>query len=391
MVTDSISFEHSRVVTSLSEAMSIKYNTMVYERQQKGQDTIVLSLGEAFFDIPLFDFNVLPQPQLYHYSHSRGILTLRQQLSKYFCEEYNFHFSPDKEIIITAGSKIAIYMAMQAVLNDGDEVIIYEPAWVSYREQIKLCRAIPVAIPYYKSIFDFEKYITARTKIIVINNPNNPRGSVLTLQELLHLYNLAKKYNLLILSDEAYSDFVTDESEFISFGVIDKSKQHSIVVNSISKNFGISGWRIGYVITHADRIQQILKLNQHLITCAATVLELYVAKYFSEILLITKPQIKKVLIRRERLKKVMDKIGLNYLPGSATFYFFVSLGNSQLDSQGFCNLLLNQEGVCVVPGIGYGESCDKFVRVSVFTESEERARKGLDKIQGLIEKTATKI
>ncbi len=380
-------FKASQVVANIDQAMSIKYNTMVYERQQRGEETIVLSLGEAFFDIPLFDFNALPMPKLYHYCHSMGIPELRQCLADYFLSEYDVKFNPETEILVTAGSKIAIYMAMLAILNPGDEVLIYEPAWVSYTEQVKLCYGVPVGVPYHESVYDFERYITNRTRLIIINNPNNPRGSVMTLEELSHLYHLAEKYNLFILSDEAYSDFVRDKSEFISLGNLDREKKHSIIVNSISKNFGISGWRIGYLIANPALIQQILKLNQHMITCAPTVLSLYVAKYFSEILTVTKPQMKEVVERRERLRQYMDKIGLSYLPGTATFYFFVSLGDSELDSQKFCDRLLKEEGVCVVPGVGYGKSCDRFVRVSMFAEAEQQVQKGLDKLKKLINKT----
>lgn len=378
----------SKIVKNSVEALSIKYNTQVYEKQQKGEDVIVLSLGEAFFDIPLFSFDTLPYPKIYHYSHSKGIPELRKKLSQYHTDTYDVKFDYEKEILITAGSKIAIYMSLMSILNIDDEVIIHEPAWVSFTEEVKLCHGKPVHIPYHKTVYDFEEYITEKTKMVIINNPNNPTGKIYDINELIHIYELAKKYDLMILSDEAYSDFVKDEKHFISFGKLDAEKKHSVVVNSMSKNFGMSGWRIGYIITNSQLINQILKVNQHLITCPATILEYYISNYFSDIINITKPQILKLLEKRKEITKYMDSIDLKYLPGESTFYFFVSIENSSLSSEEFCNRLLQKENVSTVPGIGYGKSCDKFIRLSIGTEDIERIKRGLSLIKELIHETS---
>jgi len=280
--------EPSKIALNSVEAMSIKFNTIVYEKQRKGEDVIVMSLGEAFFDIPLYSFNELPTEKIYHYSHSLGIPELREKISQYFLKNYDVNFDYEKEILITAGSKIAIHMSLMATINPGDEVLIHEPAWVSYPEQIKLCYGVPINVPYHESVFNFEKYISPKTKMIIVNNPNNPTGKVFNLEELSFLYHLAQKYNLYILSDEAYSDFVLNQDEFVSFAHLDTEKKYSIIINSISKNFGISGWRIGYIITNSALIHQLLKLNQHMITCPPTILEYYVSRYFNEIIKITK-------------------------------------------------------------------------------------------------------
>lgn len=381
-------FSHSKIVAQSIEALSIKYNTEVYEKQRKGQDVIVLSLGEAFFDIPLYKFDDLPYPKIYHYSHSRGIPELRQKISEYFSETYDVSFDYEKEIIVTAGSKIGIFMSLMALLNPGDEVIIHEPAWVSFPEQVKLAHGIPIQIPYEKSVYDFESYITPNTKMIIINNPNNPTGKVYALEELSHLYHLAKKYKLYVLSDEAYSDFILNQDDFISFANLDVQKEHSIVVNSISKNFGISGWRLGYIITNAKLITQILKINQHLITCPATILEYYVANHFTDIIKITKPQIADLVKKRKTISEFMDSISLKYMPGNTTFYFFVSTSPSKLSSEEFCWKLLQEYAVSSVPGIGYGHSCEKFIRISIGSENMERIKNGLNTIKQLIVSTS---
>jgi len=367
--------------------MSIKYNTMVYELQRRGTKVIVMSLGEAFFDIPLLPFDDLPYPQIFHYSHSRGIPELRERLAEYFRNEYDVPVDAEKEIIVTAGSKAAIHMAFMAVLNPGDEVIIPEPAWVSYPEQVKLCYGKPVFAPYTVPTAELERFVTPRTKAIVVTTPHNPRGYVYTREDLRNLLAIAERHNLWVFSDEAYSDFVTDGS-FVSLGSLDREKRHAVIFNSVSKNYGISGWRLGYVIANEELAYQILKVNQHLITCPATILEYYVARHFYPLLEITKPQIRAVLEKRDALARAIDALGLRYLPGAATFYFFVSIAPSRLGSEEFCTRLLLEHHVSTVPGIGYGASCDGFIRVSIGTATMEENMEGLRRIRALIDTTS---
>jgi aspartate aminotransferase/aminotransferase len=190
-----------------------------------------------------------------------------------------------------------------------------------------------------------------------------------------------------LLSDEAYSDFVKEEN-FISLGSIDREKTHSIIFNSISKNYGISGWRLGYIIGNKSLINGVLKVNQHLITCPATILELYVEKYFQDILDITLPQISSLLDHRKELSDFMKKIGLNKMDGTATFYFFVSILPSRLNSEEFCTKLLQEGKISTVPGKGYGDSCDKYIRVSFGTASMRENKRGLLAIKQMIEATS---
>lgn len=378
----------SVIVNQSEQAMSIKYNTMVYELQRMGKKVLILSLGEAFFDIPLLPMENLPFPDLYHYSNSRGTPELREKLAEFFLNKYDIPINYEKEILITAGSKAAIHFTFMAILNPGDEVIIPEPFWVSYPEQVKLCYGVPISVPYYKSVYDYEDYITEKTKAIIICNPHNPTGYVYKIEEIEYLLGLAKKHNLWILSDEAYSEFVDENDKFVSTAKIDREKKHTIVFNSISKNYGISGWRLGYVISNEELIFNILKINQHIITCPSTILEFYVEKYFYKILEYTNPQIKELIQKRKKIAKYMKSIGLESLPGNATFYFFVSIAPSQLSSEEFCTRLLHELYISTVPGLGYGNSCDKFIRVSVGTATIDEIKDGLLVIKKLIEETS---
>lgn len=377
----------SNTISNVIAANSIVVNNRVYELKKQGKDIIVLSLGEAFFDLQLKDFDKLPYPDIYHYSHSRGIPELRSKIATLYKEHYRCMVNSDEQLLITAGSKIAIYMAFLAILEYKSEVIIPEPYWVSYTEQVKLCSGVPVCIPYDVSVFDYEKYITDKTKIIVINNPNNPSGKVYSKEELEHVHKLAKKYNIYILSDEAYSDFVVNANEFLSMGIFDPEYTHTIIANSLSKNLGMSGWRLGYIISNSNLINTLLKINQHLITCPPTILEYYVSMYFDQIIAESTPQIKAVVKKRNKLAEYIKSIEIDYLPGTATFYFLVSLGSSRLQGSDFALKLLNEFNVATVPGVGYGNSCKHFIRVSVGAEPWDRIIKGVNAIKELIQKT----
>lgn len=383
----SMQFISSRL-NDIIEANSVKYNTLLYEKKASGADIITLSLGEAFFDIPLQSFDTLPFPDIYHYSHPKGILELRQKLSQYFHDEYKVIFDPEKEIIITSGSKIALYMIFLGILNKGDEVIIPEPYWVSYTEQVKLCGGIPITVPINTPVKKIKNYVTKKTKIIVINTPNNPQGKIYTEEELTFLYKLAKKNGIIVLSDEAYSDFIVKKNKFVSYGTIDTTYEHAVICNSISKNYGISGWRLGYMITNENLINQFIKLQQHLITCAPTILEYYIEQNFEKIINITKPQIKQLVKKRNDVAKFMNKLGLTYLAGTATFYLFVSISPSKLDSDSFATKLLEEKNICTIPGIGYGKSCNNYIRISIGTEPINRIKKALTVIEQMIKETS---
>lgn len=377
-------YKPSTCVQNITEATSVKFNMFVYDLKKQGIDITVLSLGEAFFEIPLFDFKELPFPDIYHYGSSKGLFSLREKLCQYYLNEYDVAINPETEVIVTAGSKIAVYMSLLALIDLGDEVIVFEPAWVSYTEQIKICGGIPITVPYYENLFDCEKFITNKTKLIIINNPQNPSGKIYSLDELLFLYKLAEKHGLFILSDEAYSDFILDEDKFISLGNIDKLKKHTIICNSISKNCGISGWRIGYIISNPQISKEILKLNQHLMTCPPTILEFYMAKHFETIIKTVKPQIKDLLLKRLLVLKHIASIGLTCLEGNSTFYIFLSIGKSSLSSEEFCLKLLYEKHISAVPGIGYGKSCDNYIRISIGTEPLDKIFKALNEIKMLI-------
>lgn len=373
----------SQVVKSIPEALSIYVNQLVYDQRRKGRDLTVLSLGEAYFDIPMFDFGAIDFTKGYHYSDSQGIPELRRKIAQFYHRQYGAPVDAEREMLVSAGSKVLIYLAMQATLDPGDQVLIHEPAWLSYQEQARIVGAIPGFIPYDLPVQEFERHFTAKTRMLVLNNPNNPAGRLYTEEELTTLHRLCRSRGIYILMDEAYSDFVLG-SQFPSLARLVPDKDGIIVVNSLSKNMGMSGWRVGYVISTPEVVQAILKLNQHLITCAPTVLLQYMARYFDDVIAITLPQVRIVVEKRERIAAFMDQIGLKRLGGSSTFYFFVGIDPFPADDLALALHLLFHHQIAVVPGSAYGESTRRFVRVSIGTESEERIQDALRVLRDVI-------
>ncbi|MGY3616579.1 aspartate/methionine/tyrosine aminotransferase [Bradyrhizobium sp. USDA 10063] len=356
---------------------------MVYDQRRKGRDITTLSLGEAFFDIPAFDFEKLDFVRGYHYSDSRGIPELRKKIAEYYDKYYAAHINPDDEILISAGSKPVIFFAMQAILNPGDEILIHEPAWLSYQEQARLLDAEPRFISYDCAVDDFYQHFTTKTRIVVINNPNNPAGRIYTKAELESLYRQCRSRGIYVLVDEAYSDFVISD-EFYSMTRIAPDKDGIIVVNSLSKNLGMSGWRVGYVISAAPLVDEILKLNQHIITCAPTILQFYMARYFDDVLKVTLPQVTDTVEKRERVAADLDKIGLKRMSGNSTFYFMVNIDPFPGTSLEFAlHMLLNHQ-IAVVPGSAYGDSTARYIRLGIGAETEERIHTALNLIKDAI-------
>jgi aspartate/methionine/tyrosine aminotransferase len=361
----------SKKVKSISEALSIYINQLVYDLKRKGKDVITLSLGEAYFNIPMFSFKKLDFFRGYHYSDSQGLLELRIKIANFYKKNYQASINPEKEVLISAGSKALIFMAMKATLNSGDNILIHEPAWLSYPEQAKLVGAIPKFIPYDCKIKNFVDYFNDKTKMVIINNPNNPAGKIYSKLELKKLYEICRPRGIYIIVDEAYSDFIIQE-KFCSMATIAPEKDGIIIINSLSKNMGMSGWRVGYVIASPNLIAQLLKLNQHIITCAPTILQSYLAKYFDKIISITLPQAKEIVKKRKKIIKFLENENLSFMDGNSTFYVFVDIGKFPGSSLEFSLYLLTFKSIAVVPGSAYGESTDRFVRLSIGTESEER-------------------
>ena len=365
----------------IPEALSIKINQSVYELKRKKKNIITLSLGEAFFKLPKLNFKGIDVNSGYHYSDSQGVPMLRQKISNYYNDEFKTKVNPNN-IIISCGSKPLIYMCMLCLGNPGDKILIQEPGWLSYVEQAKLANLKVGYIPYNIEPSNINKYFDKKVKMVVLSNPNNPSGKLYSESELRAISNQCFDNNIYLLVDEAYSDFAVND--FFSIWRLKKTRTRNIVVNSLSKNLSISGWRIGYSIVPDEMVNHMIKLNQHLITCAPTLLSNYVAHNFKKLLNHTKPQIDKIKVKRENILKFMNEIDIKFMEGSSTFYFFLDVTDYPGPTTKLAEELLYKNNISVVPGEAYGSSTEKFIRISIGTESEDKIKKALIVIKKFI-------
>jgi aspartate/methionine/tyrosine aminotransferase len=371
----------SELVSSIPQAESIKQNNLVYMLKEKGNDIINLSLGEAVFNIDCSFMANIDYKIANRYGHTRGYGPLCERISSLY-RSYKVQVDAGRNVLVTSGSKIGVYLALLALLNPGDEVVIHEPLWVSYPELVKLCRGIPVQAPYTDSFRDLPKHFTEKTRVLIINNPNNPRGHVLKPDEMKDIYEECRRRGIYILADETYAEF-TSERKFTSFGALAPKLEGVVIVNSFSKVFSVSGWRLGYIIADSLLIEHLIKLNQHLVTCAPMPQQMAVAHYFDHIWNNVQPQIIEVVGKRREVADLLSEHGVPCLPGDATYYLFANISKFGLSSRDFAELLLTRYGVSVVAGIGYGNSCDQFIRISVGSESFERISLAIDRISDL--------
>jgi aspartate aminotransferase/aminotransferase len=368
----------SKKVLAIGPASSVELNETVYRLQKEQRNPIVLSYGEApftFSDLSLADTDFNNGA---HYSDSRGVDAFREKLRSYYSTEYLAELSID-HFMVTAGSKIGSYIALQTILDDGDAILLHEPSWVSYQEHAKLCGATASFIPITTGIQGFVKHFESNVKALVLNNPNNPRGTLYTKEDIRYCAQLCKDHGAYLIVDESYSDFV-GFGKFFSVASLIKEFDNVIALNSVSKNFGLSGWRVGYLIANVDFLRDALKLNQHLITCAPTILQNYLAANFEELLRCTRSQVSALMEKRLAVQDMLEKLGINYLSGGSTFYFFLDLTEYNIEAKSFCLDLLETENVAIIPGNAYGNNLKHFVRLSFGVEPLERIEEGLKRL-----------
>jgi aspartate/methionine/tyrosine aminotransferase len=370
----------------VSPASSIELNEKVYQLLREGRDPIILSYGEAPFESPQVFFNHEMIERGAHYSDSRGTPELRARLARYHFERNQALIDPDRNIIVTAGSKAATYLTFLTLLNPGDKVLLHEPSWVSYREHARLVGAAVEYIPMHDEVSTYlgklETNSTAR--VLVLNNPNNPRGHLYGADELTAIAEITKTLGIFLVIDESYSDFVKESSKFLSATRLLADFDHVVSLNSLSKNFGLSGWRIGYVVCNPKIATAINSFNQHLITCAPTILQLAFVENFDSFQTSAEKGIADLESLRPQVAALLDKHGFRRLDGDNTFYFFVDGSSFMRDAKEFTLQLLEEQNVAVIPGNAYGANTASFFRVSFGAESLVRIDEGLSRISAFI-------
>lgn len=351
-----------------------KYFDMVNEME----DAISLGIGEPDFVTPwnVVEAGIYSLEQGHtHYSSNAGFMDLRREISNSLRNKYSLDYNPD-EIIVTVGGSEGIDIALRALVGPGDEVIIPEPSFVAY----KGCTAFTGATPKILNLRAedkfkltpelLEKAITERTKVVIMPFPNNPTGATMTESELKSIVEVLKDKDIIIISDEIYSE-LTYENKHVSIASFKKIRDKTIVINGFSKAYAMTGWRLGYVCGNKILINAMKKIHQYAIMCSPTT-----AQYAAiEALKNGERSVKEMVSEYNRRRRVMvnsfKNMGLECFEPLGAFYVFPSVKSTGMTSDEFCEKLLQEEKVLVIPGNAFGECGEGFIRACYASSMED--------------------
>jgi aminotransferase len=356
------------------------------------EGVISLGVGEPDFVTPwsVREAAILSLEQGYtSYTANAGLLELRQEIASYMVKSFGVKYEPESEIIVTVGASQAIDIALRAILDQGDEVIVIEPCFVSYAPLVSLAGGTPVSVQTRKED-DFkilpsqlEQAITQRTKAILLCSPNNPTGTMLSGNELEAIAAVAEKHDLLVLSDEIYAELVYDE-EYTSFASISGMKERTLLISGFSKGFAMTGWRLGFICAPKEISQAMLKIHQYSMMCAPTMAQFAALEALRTGRGDVESMQKSYRRRRNYFVQSLEDIGLPcHIPGGA-FYAFPSIEGTGLTSEQFAEQLLLEEKVAVVPGNVFGESGEGHIRCS-YASSMEQLQEAIKRIGRFLE------
>ncbi len=308
------------------------------------------------------------------YTSNAGLKECRQAISGYLESRFGTHYNADTEIILTSGVSEGVDIALRAILNPGDEVIVPEPGYVCYPPLIQLCGAnsIPVETHETKFIPDpktIAEKITPKTKAIVICSPNNPTGTVIPKEALEQIAQLVIKHDLWVLSDEIYAELCY--GPYTSMASIKGMKEHTILLSGFSKAFAMTGWRLGYLCGSAEIVKRALKIHQYSALCAPIIAQIAAIEALKN----PEKEIEKMKasyqIRRDLYVAGMNKVGLKTQVPEGAFYAFTNISSTGLTSHEFAIKLLREKKVAVVPGTAFGASGEGYIRACYATEEGE--------------------
>ncbi|MCL2634069.1 MAG: aminotransferase class I/II-fold pyridoxal phosphate-dependent enzyme [Oscillospiraceae bacterium] len=335
------------------------------------EDVISLSVGEPDFKTPWTvrrkAIEVLEQGKTTYTSNS-GLEELRRACADYFKRTIHTDYSPIDEIVITVGGSEAIDLAIRALVNPGDEVIIPEPCFVCYSPIVKLTGGVPVpAVTLEEDCFKLtadvlKNLITPKTKALILPFPNNPTGAVMRREELETIAEVIKNTDIVVISDEIYSELTYGEPH-VSFAELENMRERTIVINGFSKAFAMTGWRLGFAAAPKPIIEQMLKIHQYAIMCSPTVSQYAAIIALTDCIDEVRAMVEEYDMRRRLVVKGFNDMGLPCFTPEGAFYVFPSVKSTGMDSQEFCTRLIQEKSVAVVPGNAFGDCGEGFIRV----------------------------
>lgn len=361
-------------------------------------DVISLSIGEPDFTTPWHiretGIDTLEKGKTW-YSPNRGFSDLREEISRWFNRKYEVSYDPATEILVTVGGSEAIDLALRALINEGDEVLIPVPSFVCYTPLTEVSKGVSVPVEtkaennFRLTAEDIRAHITPRTKLLVLPFPNNPTGAVMRREHLEEIAKVIEEHDLLVISDELYSELTYGSEPHVTIASIPGMKERSIIINGFSKAFAMTGWRLGMALGPKEIITQMTKLHQYGIMSAPSV-----AQYAAiEALQNGDKDIEYMRdqydIRRRLLVNTFNQLGLTCFEPEGAFYVFPDIRSNGLDSETFCEKLLYAKHVAVVPGNAFGDCGEGFVRVA-YANSLANIKEALKRIAEFLDELKNK-
>jgi aminotransferase len=377
----------SKKVVTIEPSGIRKYFDIVSEMK----DAISLGVGEPDFDTPWHireeGIYSLEKGKTFYTSNS-GLKELKMEICRYLSRRFDLYYDYERETVVTVGGSEAIDIALRAMLDPGDEVLVPQPSYVSYVPCVVLAGGTPVIIELQeKDEFKLTKEsliesITDKTKVLVLPFPNNPTGSIMTREDLAEIVPLIIEKDLLVVSDEIYSE-LTYGSKHVSIAEFPGMKERTIVINGFSKSYAMTGWRLGYAVGPAVIIEQMIKIHQFAIMCAPTTSQYAAVEALKngdgdvEVMREAYDQ------RRNYLVKTFNEIGLTCFEPYGAFYVFPSIKSLGMTSDEFATKLLLEEKVAVVPGTAFGGCGEGFLRIS-YAYSIDNLKHAMERIERFV-------
>lgn len=320
------------------------------------------------------------------YTANAGLASLRAEICNFYAKKYNVEYNPKTEALVTVGGSEGIDMAIRSVISPGDDVLLVEPCFVCYRPIVEICGGNVITINtkaednFKLTAEEIEEAVTPKTKLIIMLYPNNPTGAVMRKDDLNKISEVIKKHDLLVLTDEIYSALTYGNETHISIASLPEMKERTIVINGFSKTYSMTGWRLGYALAPAEIIEQMTKLHQFAIMSAPTNSQ----HAAIEALKNGDSDIEKMReeydLRRRYTVSRFNEMGLSCFEPEGAFYAFPSIKSTGLSSDDFCEKLIMDKRVAVIPGNAFGECGEGHIRVS-YCYSIDNIRKAADRIE----------
>ena len=357
-------------------------------------DAISLGVGEPDFLTPwnIAEAGIYSLEQGHtHYSSNAGFIELRKEISNYLLRRYNLNYNPDNEIIVTVGGSEGIDIALRALVGEGDEVIVPEPSFVAYKGCTAFTGAKSVTIDlkeennFKLTREELENAITDKTKVLIMAFPNNPTGAIMTREDLEPIVDVLKDKDIIVISDEIYSELHYSDEEHVSIANFPEMKDKTIVVSGFSKTFAMTGWRLGYLCGNKILVNEMKKIHQYAIMCAPTTAQYAAIEALKNGRESVDKMVREYNRRRRLLVDGFREMGLSCFEPLGAFYVFPCIKSTGLTSEEFCEKLLVEEKVLVVPGTAFGKCGEGYIR-ACYASSTENIIEALKRIKRFVNK-----